>query len=174
MTAIRIVGRTLLPSILLLCLCSAHAQDVRIAVVGSMTGSFAGAGDQVKRGAELAAKDINEAGGVNGRKIVLSIEDDACDPKQAVSVANHVVGEQITLVDGHVCSGGCIPASAVYAEYSVVMMTPALCQFKTYGQRLRQGLANNHEALCARRQPGQDAGGMDRGQVQGQEDRVCA
>ena len=82
--AIRIVGRALLPSILLLCVCSAHAQDVRIAVVGSMTGSLAGAGDQVKRGAELAAKDINEAGGVNGRKIVLSIEDDACDPKQAV------------------------------------------------------------------------------------------
>jgi len=36
---------------------------------------------------------------VNGRKIVLSVEDDACDPKQAVSVANHVIGEQISLVD---------------------------------------------------------------------------
>jgi branched-chain amino acid transport system substrate-binding protein len=64
-----------------------------------MTGSLAEAGDQVKRGAELAVKDINEAGGVNGRKIVLSVEDDACDPKQAVSVANHVIGEQISLVD---------------------------------------------------------------------------
>ena len=139
MTAIRIVGRTLLPSILLLCLCSAYAQDIRIAVVGSMTGSFAGAGDQVKRGAELAAKDINEAGGVNGRKIVLSIEDDACDPKQAVSVANHVVGEQITLVDGHVCSGGCIPASAVYAEYSVVMMTPACVNSKLTDNAFAKG-----------------------------------
>jgi branched-chain amino acid transport system substrate-binding protein len=36
-----------------------------------------------------------------------------------------VIGEQITLVDGHVCSGASIPASAVYAEYGVLMMTPA-------------------------------------------------
>jgi hypothetical protein len=78
----------LLRSILLLWLASAHAQDIRIAVVGSMTGPLAESGDENKRGAELAAKDINAAGGVNGRRIVLSIEDDACDPKQAVSVAN--------------------------------------------------------------------------------------
>jgi branched-chain amino acid transport system substrate-binding protein len=103
----------------------ACAEDIQIAVAGSMTGPLAIAGDQVKRGAELAAKDINEAGGVNGRKIALSIEDDACDPKQAVSVANHVVADQIALVDGHVCSGASIPASAVYAEYGVLMMTPA-------------------------------------------------
>ena len=106
-------------------LTAAHAEDIRIAVVGSMTGSLAEAGDQVKRGAEMAAKDINAAGGVNGRRIVLDIEDDVCDPKQAVSVANRLVGEQITLVDGHVCSGASIPASAVYAEYGALMMSPA-------------------------------------------------
>ena len=66
MTAIRIVGRTLVLSILLLWLGSAHAQDIRIAVVGSMTGPLAESGDENKRGAELAAKDINAAGGVNG------------------------------------------------------------------------------------------------------------
>jgi branched-chain amino acid transport system substrate-binding protein len=121
----RIVAKVFLASALICCLRDASAQDIRIAVAGSMTGSLAEAGDQVRRGAELAAKDINEAGGVNGRKIVLSLEDDACDPKQAVSVANHVIGEQISLVDGHVCSGASIRASAVYAEYSVLMMTPA-------------------------------------------------
>jgi branched-chain amino acid transport system substrate-binding protein len=104
-----------------------------------MTGSNAGAGDQVKRGAELAAKDINEAGGVNGGKIVLSIEDDACDPKQAVSVANHVIGEQITLLDGHVCSGASIPASAVYAEYNVLMMTPASVNSKLTDDAFAKG-----------------------------------
>jgi branched-chain amino acid transport system substrate-binding protein len=139
MTAVRIVGKTLLRCILLLCVSSAHAQDIRIAVAGSMTGSLAEAGDEVKRGAELAAKDINAAGGVNGRKIVLSIEDDACDPKQAVSVANHVVGEQITLVDGHVCSGASIPASEVYAEYDVLMMTPASVNSKLTDNAFAKG-----------------------------------
>ena len=123
--ALRIAAKVLLTSALMCWFRDASAQDIRIAVAGSMSGSLAEAGDQVRRGAEMAAKDINEAGGVNGRKIVLSIEDDACDPKQAVSVANHVIGEQISLVDGHVCSGASIPASAVYAEYSVLMMTPA-------------------------------------------------
>jgi len=139
MTAIRIVGRTLVPSILLLCLGSAVAQDIRIAVVGSMTGPLAESGDENKRGAELAAKDINAAGGVNGRRIVLSIEDDACDPKQAVSVANHVVGEQITLVDGHSCSNASIPASPVYAEYSVLMMTPSSVNSKLTDNAFAKG-----------------------------------
>ena len=139
MIAVGIVGKALLPCILLLCVSLARAQDIRIAVAGSMTGSLAEAGDEVKRGAELAAKDINAAGGVNGRKIILSIEDDACDPKQAVSVANHVVGEQIALVDGHVCSGASIPASAVYAEYGVLMMTPASVNSKLTDDAFAKG-----------------------------------
>ena len=58
MTAIRIVGRILVPSILLLCLGSAVAQDIRIAVVGSMTGPLAESGDENKRGAELDRKSV--------------------------------------------------------------------------------------------------------------------
>ena len=139
MRAVRIVESALLPSILLLWLGSAHAQDIRIAVVGSMTGPLAESGDEDKRGAEMAAKDINAAGGVNGRRIVLSIEDDACDPKQAVSVANHVVAEQITLVDGHSCSNASIPASPVYAEYSALMMTPSSVNSKLTDNAFAKG-----------------------------------
>ena len=65
---------------------------------------------------KAAAKAINEKGGVLGRQIKLSIEDDVCDPKQAVSVANRIVANGINFVDGHACSGSSIPASAVYAE----------------------------------------------------------
>jgi branched-chain amino acid transport system substrate-binding protein len=139
MTAVRVVGRALLPSILLLWLGSAHGQDIRIAVVGSMTGPLAESGDEDKRGAEMAAKDINAAGGVNGRRIVLSIEDDACDPKQAVSVANHVIAEQISLVDGHSCSNASIPASPVYAEYSALMMTPSSVNSKLTDNAFAKG-----------------------------------
>ena len=79
----------------------------------------------MKRGAEAAAAAINEAGGVNGRKIKIVVEDDACDPKQAVAVANLIVGQQIKFVDGHACSGSSIPASEVYAENNILMMSPA-------------------------------------------------
>jgi branched-chain amino acid transport system substrate-binding protein len=103
----------------------AFAEDLSIAVIGPMTGQLANIGDQFKQGAQAAAAAINEKGGVNGRQIKLVIEDDVCDPKQAVSVANRVVAEGIKFVDGHACSGSSIPASAVYAESSVLMMSPA-------------------------------------------------
>ena len=101
------------------------AQDITIAVAGPMTGPVASIGDQMKRGAEAAAAAINDAGGVNGRKIKIAIEDDACDPKQAVAVANLIVGQQIKFVDGHACSGSSIPAADIYADNNVLMMSPA-------------------------------------------------
>ena len=103
----------------------ANAQDITIAVAGPMTGPVASIGEQMKRGAETAAAAINDAGGVNGRKIKIVIEDDACDPKQAVAIANRIVGQQIKYVDGHACSGSSIPAADVYADNSLLMMSPA-------------------------------------------------
>ena len=99
--------------------------DLTIAVAGPMTGPVASIGEQMKRGAEAAAAAINEAGGVSGRKVKIVIEDDSCDPKQAVAIANLIVGQQIKFVDGHACSGSSIPASEVYADNNVLMMSPA-------------------------------------------------
>jgi branched-chain amino acid transport system substrate-binding protein len=90
-------------------------EDIVIAVAGPITGQLATIGDQFKTGAQAAADAINAAGGVGGRQIKLSIQDDVCDPKQAVSVANRIVAEGIKFIDGHACSGSSIPASAVYA-----------------------------------------------------------
>jgi branched-chain amino acid transport system substrate-binding protein len=104
---------------------AAYAEDITIAVVGPMTGQLATIGDQFKHGAQAAADAINAAGGVNGNQIKLSIEDDVCDPKQAVSVANRIVANGVKFIDGHACSGSSIPASAVYAESGALMMSPA-------------------------------------------------
>jgi branched-chain amino acid transport system substrate-binding protein len=103
----------------------ALADDITIAVVGPMTGQLATIGDQFKQGAQAAADAINAAGGVAGKQIKIQIEDDVCDPKQAVSVANRIVANGVKFIDGHACSGSSIPASAVYAESSALMMSPA-------------------------------------------------
>lgn len=102
-----------------------RADDVTIAVAGPMTGPVATIGEQIKRGAELAAEAINANGGVDGKTIRIAIFDDACEPKQAVAVANRIVSERIKFVDGHACSGSSIPAAEVYAESGVLMMSPA-------------------------------------------------
>src|SRR5579871_5126442 len=123
------MGKTAILSMTILGLAAltapASADDITIAVAGPMTGAVASIGEQMKRGAETAAAAINDAGGVNGRKIKIVVEDDACDPKQAVAVANRIVSQQIKFVDGHACSGSSIPASEVYADNNVLMMSPA-------------------------------------------------
>jgi branched-chain amino acid transport system substrate-binding protein len=96
-----------------------------IAIVGPITGQYASFGAQMKNGGEMAVADINEAGGVFGKKLDLSIGDDACDPKQAVAVANQMTGAGVKLVAGHYCSGSSIPASKVYAESDMVQISPA-------------------------------------------------
>jgi branched-chain amino acid transport system substrate-binding protein len=99
--------------------------DITIAVAGPMTGDLAAFGEQLRRGSEMAVKDINAAGGVNGEQIKLEIGDDQCDPKQAVQVANDLVKKGVVFVAGHFCSGSSIPASEVYAEEGILQMTPA-------------------------------------------------
>ncbi len=99
--------------------------EILVATVGPITGQYASFGEQMKRGAELAVADINAKGGVLGKKLKLTIGDDACDPKQAVAVANQLVGQKVVFVAGHFCSGSSIPASAVYQEAGVLQMTPA-------------------------------------------------
>ena len=96
-----------------------------VAVVGPMTGQYATFGQQMKNGADLAVADINAAGGVLGKQLDLSTGDDACDPKQAVAVANQMAGAGVKLIAGHYCSGSSIPASKVYAESNMVQISPA-------------------------------------------------
>ena len=103
---------------------SAHAQ-LQVATAGPITGANASFGEQMKRGAEQAVADLNAAGGVLGQQLELNIGDDACDPKQAVAVANELVSKGVVFVAGHFCSSSSIPASKVYAEEGVLQITPA-------------------------------------------------
>ena len=104
---------------------AALAQDMTIAVAGPMSGGESAFGRQMKNGAEMAVADINAAGGVLGKKLALSTEDDACDPKQARSVAEKIGSAKIPFVAGHFCSSSSIPASEAYADGNVLQITPA-------------------------------------------------
>ena len=84
---------------------------IKIALQGPITGSEATFGAQMKAGAEAAVADINAAGGVNGKKIELIIEDDKCDGTESTSVANRVAGSGAVFVAGSYCSGASIPCT---------------------------------------------------------------
>ena len=98
--------------------------EILIAVAGPMTGQYAWFGEQFARGAEMAVDDINEAGGVLGEKVRIITGDDSCDPEQAVAVANSLANDGVLFVAGHYCSGSSIPASKVYENAGILMISP--------------------------------------------------
>ncbi len=102
-----------------------NAADIKVAIVGAMSGPVAQYGDMEFTGARQAIADINAKGGVNGNKLVGVEYDDACDPKQAVAVANKVINDGIHYVIGHLCSSSTQPASDIYEDEGVIMITPA-------------------------------------------------
>lgn len=104
---------------------SAMAKDIKVAIVGAMSGPVAQYGDMEFTGARQAIADINAKGGIKGDKLVGVEYDDACDPKQAVAVANKVINDGIRYVIGHLCSSSTQPASDIYEDEGVIMITPA-------------------------------------------------
>jgi branched-chain amino acid transport system substrate-binding protein len=113
----------------------AAAQDLTVAVNGPMTGKEATFGAQFKTGADAAMADINAGGGVLGKKIKVEYGDDACDPKQANSVATKTAGMKVAAVIGHFCSSSSIPASTIYAESNILQISPASTNPKLTDQR---------------------------------------
>ena len=104
----------------------ARAEDtIKIAFAGPTTGPVAQYGDMQMMGAKMAVEQINAKGGVNGKKLEGVVMDDACEPKQAVAVANQIVNQKIKFVIGHLCSGSTQPASKLYEDEGVFMITPA-------------------------------------------------
>ncbi|MGE3623035.1 MAG: branched-chain amino acid ABC transporter substrate-binding protein [Bdellovibrionales bacterium] len=111
--------------VLALLLPAAARADIGIAAVGPLTGQDATTGEQMQRGAEAAVAAINAAGGVLGQKFRLILKDDACDPRQAVAIANELGGADIKAVIGNMCSGAAVPASRVYNEEGIIMISPS-------------------------------------------------
>lgn len=122
----------------------AHAEMIIVAQ-GSMTGQDATSGEQMQNGASAAVEAINAGGGVLGQKLRLVIKDDACDPKQGVSVANSLGDGKVFAVIGPTCSGTAIPAAKIFNEEGIVMISPSA----TSPQLTEQGL-NNVFRTCGR------------------------
>src|SRR5215470_11742296 len=104
---------------------SGASAQLKIGVAGPLTGPNAAFGAQLKNGAEQAAADLNAKGGILGQQIQLVFGDDASDPKQGVSVANKMAGDGVKFIIGHFNSGVTMPASEVYQENGIYVITPS-------------------------------------------------
>lgn len=78
---------------------------IRIGMFGPLTGPTA-VGSLPLFGAAAVYKNVNDNGGINGRKIELSIEDDACDPNKTISATKKLIAQdQVFMIHGGWCSG---------------------------------------------------------------------
>jgi len=106
-------------------LSSIHAADpIKIGVVTPLSGTYAGIGQQVKWGLELATKEVNAAGGIMGRPIELIFEDEEANPAVAVQKADKVF--QVNKVDfltGTVNSGSTLAVGQVAERAGKLMAT---------------------------------------------------
>ncbi|MCE3248442.1 MAG: Leu/Ile/Val-binding protein [Geminicoccaceae bacterium] len=104
---------------------AAARAEVLIGLVEMQTGGMAISWqDQLRQAAELAVAKLNAEGGLLGHEVRTIVGDDACDGGQAVALANKFVSEGVVFVAGHPCSDASIPASPVYAEAGMLMISP--------------------------------------------------
>lgn len=103
---------------------AATQKAISVGAIDPLTGPFAAYGEPVRDGMLLAVDEINEAGGVNGRKLTLILEDDAGDPKNAVNAFTKLATvSKVPVVIGPL-SSGCSMATAPLAErYKVVQLS---------------------------------------------------
>ncbi len=99
--------------------------EIRIGVVGPMTGVFAPYGAQMAGGAAQAATAINSRGGINGEQVELVALDDLSDPARAEAIARNLVEQDVAAVIGHFTTGASNAAAPIYADAGILMISPA-------------------------------------------------
>ena len=101
------------------------AEPIKLGVVGVHSGQLAPYGISGLRGVELAVKRINAQGGLIGRPLEYIVENDFCQPKEAVNIANRLVVRGVHAVIGHICSGATLAALEIYNEAGIVVVSPS-------------------------------------------------
>ena len=93
--------------------------------IQDLSGPLAGFGKQVRMGMMLAVDELNEQGGINGRKITLKIEDSGYDPKRAVLAAQKLVNQdKIFAMIGHIGTAQNLAAMPVQFSKNVINFFP--------------------------------------------------
>ena len=104
---------------------SQDASEFVIGGIGPTTGAAATYGEAVKNGAELAVKEINEAGGINGVQVRFEWQDDEHDAEKSVNAYNTLKDKGMQMLMGTVTSGPCTAVVAKTAEDNMFQLTPS-------------------------------------------------
>ena len=125
--------------LLLICLSLSACSDdpIRLGFSGTLKGKYSDLGVQGRNGALLAVEDINEAGGIDGRKIEFIVRDDQNTPEGAVKADKELVAEGVSAIIGHMTSSQSMAAVQDMKDSEVVYIAP------TTSTPLLQGIKDN-------------------------------
>lgn len=99
---------------------------IKVGVFADLTGQTSSFGQSTKNGVELAVEEINKAGGLNGKKIEMLVEDDQGRPEQAKTVVSKLINQDhVQAILGEVASTNSLAAAPVAQEAKIPMITPS-------------------------------------------------
>lgn len=101
---------------------NAHAEDIKIGVAQVLEGPAAYYGDASWKGIQVAAKIINDSGGINGKKLVFSLQDDQGKPAPAVAVVRKLEQEGVLAIIGPTRTVTAIAAAPVVNQLGVPLI----------------------------------------------------
>ena len=107
--------------------------EILLGSIQDLSGPIAGFGKQARLGMLLAVDEINEQGGINGRKLKIIVEDSAYDPKKAVLAAQKLVNQdKIFMMVGHIGTAQNLAAMPVQFEKNVINFFPITAAREMY------------------------------------------
>jgi branched-chain amino acid transport system substrate-binding protein len=134
----------------------AAKEPIRIGYLPALTGPSSSTGVGINRGTELAVKEINAAGGIDGRQIELIVRDTQSEPTKAVNGAAELAhGEKVSVVFGPVNSGESLAVVPLLARANVPQVHPcwvdSLTDPKKYPMCFRNASTNQQIGSAANR-----------------------
>jgi branched-chain amino acid transport system substrate-binding protein len=107
--------------------------EIVLGTIQDLSGPLAGFGKQVRSGMQLRVDEINEQGGVGGRKLKLLVEDSGYDPRRAVLAAQKLVNQdKIFMMVGHIGTAQNMAAMPVQFERNVINFLPVTAAREMY------------------------------------------
>lgn len=100
-------------------------KEIKIGVLLPLTGSAAVWGENAKMGLEIALEEVNQGGGVKGKKVKLIIEDSQSDPSKAVSALQKLIStDKVSVIIGDIASSSVLAMAPIAEKAKVVLLSP--------------------------------------------------
>ena len=107
--------------------------EVLVGTIQDLSGPIAAFGKSARNGMQLRADEINEQGGINGRKIKLIVEDSGYDPKKAVLAAQKLAQkDRIFVTAGNIGTAIAMATMPIFFEKNIPHLFPLTAARQMY------------------------------------------